>query len=92
MAITWDTTIAVKDAKTKECSIQPIRTDDSTTPDTVNTINIANALLTTQEEGDKVIDSIYELYLEQKDKDTKIKNVLNTYENYFNNQLSNKEI
>ena len=85
MAVIWDTTITVKDADRKECSIQSIRTDDSTTPDTVNIINITSALLTSQEEGDKVIDVIYELYLEQKDKETKIKNVLDTYQNYFNN-------
>ena len=54
-------------------------------------MNIASALLTTQEEGDKVINAIYNSYLEQKDKETKIKNVLNSYQNYFNNQLSNKE-
>ncbi len=91
MAITQETTITVKDVNRKECSIQSIRTDDSTDPDTVNTMNIASALLTTQEEGDKVINAIYNSYLEQKDKETKIKNVLNSYQNYFNNQLSNKE-
>ena len=92
MAITWETTITVKDEDTKECSIQAVRTDDSTTPETVNTISISSALLTTQEEGDKVIDGIYNMYLAEKEKETKISNILTTYQNYINDQLEGKEV
>lgn len=91
MTITWETTITVKDTGTKECSVKSIRTDDSTTPDTVNTINIVSVLLTSQEEGDKVIDAIYELYETEAAKETQISNILSTYENYMNTQLGNKE-
>ncbi len=92
MTISWDTKITVKDEDAIECSIQSIRTDDATNPDTVNTVNIASALLTSQEEGNKVIDAIYDIYLEQVDKETKISDILTTYQNYFNNQLEGKEI
>ena len=92
MAITWETTITVKDEDTKECSIQAVRTDDSTTPITVDTINISSALLTSQAEGDKVIDSIYTMYLTEVNKKTKISNILTTYQNYINDQLEGKEV
>ena len=92
MAITWETTITVKDEDTKECSIQAVRTDDSTTPETVNTISISSALLTSQAEGDKVIDSIYTMYLTEVNKKTKISALLATYQNYFDTQLEGKEV
>ena len=89
--ITWETTITVKDVNRKECSIMSIRTDDSTTPDTVNTMNIASALLTSQAEGDKVVDAIYALYEIQANKETQIDSILSTYESYMNTQLLSKE-
>ena len=92
MAITWATTITVKDTDTKECSIQSVRTDDSTTPNKIDTFGFSAIRLATQEDGDYAIDCIYKQYLREKEKQTKIDNILNTYQDYFNEQLEGKEV